>query len=46
MAAGVDAVTMGRGAHAGAVDVVETLRNGDALAGMAAVEISRPADEF
>ena len=46
VAAGVDAVTMGRGAHAGAVDVVETLRNGDALAGMAAVEITRPADEF
>src|SRR5690349_17517922 len=46
VAAGIDAVAMGRGAHARTVNVIKALRHGDAFARMAAVKITRAADEF
>src|SRR4029450_2244331 len=46
MTAGVDAVAAGRSAHAGAVNIVEPLCHRNASGGVAAVEVSRPADEF
>ncbi len=46
MPAGIHAVAVRRGAHAGAVDIVKPLRHRDAFAGVAAVEIARAADEF
>src|SRR6185369_8758855 len=46
VSAGIDAITMGCGAHARTVNVVEPLRHGDAFTRMAAVKITRPANEF
>ena len=34
------------GAQSGAMDVVKSLSNGNAFAGVTAVEVSRPTDEF
>ena len=46
MTAGVDAVAAGRSAHAGAVNIVESLCHWNAFARVAAVEVSRPTDEL
>src|SRR5215831_15581007 len=43
---GVDAIAAGRGAHAGAVDVIQPLGDRNSLAGVTAIEISRPPDEL
>ena len=46
VAAGVDAVAVRRRAHARAMNIVKPLGDGDALARMAAVKVTGPADEF